>query len=284
MNSRTIYLNGEFIPLDKAMIPVLDRGFIFGDGIYEVIPVYKGVPFRIDEHLQRLANSLSAIKIDNPHTNEEWLGLLSELISKQEEANLSIYLQITRGIAPRDHVFPNDVTPTIFIMTNPMKQTDIKIFEEGIAAIVLEDTRWKNCHIKSIALLPNILLKQQAQEASAYEAILIRDGFVTEGAASNVFIVKDETIITPPKSNKVLPGITRDLILELALKNDIKCKEAEISEAELLDADEIWISSSTREILPVVKLDRKAIGNEKPGAVTRKIFDIYKQYKNSLCN
>lgn len=275
----TVYLNGKFLAADDARISPMDRGFIFGDGIYEVIPVYNGHLFRLEEHLQRLDNSLASVSIKNTLSHSDWRTVLEELITRNGGGNQSVYLQITRGAAPRDHAFPANVEPTVFIMSNPLKPVPEEIYIDGVSAITLDDIRWKYCHIKAIALLPNILLRQQALDAGAVEAILIRDGEVTEGAASNLFIVSNGTLITPPKGALLLPGITRDLILELAHDNGIASSEAAISPDMLNNADEIWLSSSTKEILPVTKLDGRPVGDGKPGEVWRRMIAIYQDYK-----
>jgi len=279
MTMSTVFLNGDFLPEEQASISPLDRGFIFGDGVYEVIPVYNGHLFRLDEHLQRLSNSLSSVHITAPYNNDEWPQLLNKLATQNGGGNLSLYLQITRGIAQRDHAFPHDTRPTVFAMCNALHPVSEVIQHDGVKAITLDDTRWKNCHIKSISLLPNILLRQQALDNGAAEAILVRDNNVTEGAASNLFIVSDGTLITPPKGSKLLPGITRDLILELALNNNIPMRETEISMAALTAADEIWLSSSTKEIIPVTQLNETPVGNGKPGALWTNMIKLYQQYK-----
>jgi len=275
----TVYLNGSFIAAEDAWISPMDRGFIFGDGIYEVIPVYNGHLFRLEEHLQRLDNSLSSVSIKNTLSHSDWRTVLEELIARNGGGNQSVYLQITRGVAPRDHAFPLNVEPTVFIMSNPLKPVPAEIHRDGVSAITLDDIRWKYCHIKAIALLPNILLRQQALDTGAVEAILIRDGEVTEGAASNLFIVSDGKLITPPKGALLLPGITRDLILELAQDNGIANAEAPISVDMLNNADEIWLSSSTKEILPVTKLDGRPVADGKPGELWRRMIAIYQDYK-----
>lgn len=275
----TIYLNGEYLADDQPCISPLDRGFIFGDGIYEVIPVYNGYLFRLDEHLQRLDNSLGNVSITTSLSHQDWQGLLEELISRNGGGNQSAYLQVTRGVAPRDHAFPSDIKPTIFAMSNPLKPVAAEVHEHGVSAISMEDIRWKYCHIKAIALLPNILLRQQALDAGAVEAILIRDGKVTEGAASNLFIVRDGVIITPPKGPLLLPGITRDLVLELAQQAGIPCREAGITADELKHADEVWLTSSTKEILPVTRLDDQAVANGRPGPLWQRLINLYQDYK-----
>ena len=282
MASSTVYLNGEFLPLDEACVPVLDRGFIFGDGVYEVIPVYAGKAFRLQHHLQRLKNSMQAVRITNPHTDEEWNAIINEVVTRNNDGDQSIYLQITRGVARRDHRFPGDATPTVFVMSNLFDPVPKQQLENGVNAITLDDIRWQYCSIKSIALLPNILLRQQAVEQGAAEAILLRNGEVTEGAASNVFIVKDGIIITPPKTDCLLPGITRDLVVEQAHEHGLAVKEANIKQTELETADEIWLTSSTKEILPVTKLNGQAVGSSKPGTVWQKMYALYQAYKQTL--
>lgn len=281
-NTDTVYLNGKFLPQDEAFVPVMDRGFVFGDGVYEVIPVYGGRLFRLDEHLRRLDNSLTGIRLRNPMSNIEWAEILKQLVIKNGGGEQSVYLQLTRGHAPRDHGFPQDSQPTIFISCSPLKPVAEDLLINGVAAISLEDIRWKHCHIKAIALLPNILLRQQAIDAGAQEAILIRDSLITEGAASNLFIVKDGLIKTPPKGPFLLPGITRDLILELAAANGIEYQESSFGPDELQQADEIWLSSSTKEILPVTKLDEQTVGNGQPGPVWQQMRQFYQNYKQAL--
>ncbi len=277
-----VYLNGRFLPQDQAFVPVMDRGFIFGDGVYEVIPVYGGRLFRLEEHLQRLDNSLAGIRLANPYSHAQWAEVLQQLVAENGGGNQSLYLQLTRGQAPRDHAFPADTPPTVFASTSPLKPMPEATLKNGIQAITLEDIRWRYCHIKAIALLPNILLRQQALDAGAQEAILVRDGLVTEGAASNLFIVHHGVIKTPPKSSYLLPGITRDLVLELALGNGLTAQEAQITPAELADAEEIWVSSSTKEVVPVTRLDGKAVGDGSPGPVWRQMRQLYQAYKERL--
>ena len=277
-----VYLNGRYLPQDQAFVPVMDRGFVFGDGVYEVIPVYGGRLFRLEEHLQRLDNSLKGIRLANPHSHAEWAAILERLVVENGGGNQSLYLQLTRGHAPRDHAFPEEVEPTVFASTSPLKPLPQETLKTGISAITLEDIRWRYCHIKAIALLPNILLRQQALDAGAQEAILVRDGQVTEGAASNLFIVDQGVIKTPPKSSYLLPGITRDLVLELARANGLSAVEAEISEADLAGAQEIWVSSSTKEVVPVTRLNGKEVGSGKPGPVWARIYSLYQAYKERL--
>ena len=273
------YLNGEFLPKDEARISVLDRGFIFADGIYEVMPAYNRIIFRLEEHLQRLQNSLDAIHISNPHSNEEWKHIMEQLVEKNSADDQSLYLQITRGVAERDHVFSDDMVPTVFAMSRPLVK---KESHNGVKAITKEDIRWKFCDIKSIALLPGVLLRYDAHQQGAYEAILIRDGFLTEGAASNVFIVNGNIVATPPKDHKVLPGITRDLTVELLQKNAITIEERPITEAELHTAEEIWITSSTQEIVPIVALDGRPVGSGDVGEMWHQANTIYQNFKRDF--
>ncbi len=282
MSDPIVYLNGEFMPLADAKVPVLDRGFIFGDGIYEVIPAYGKRLFRLDEHLDRLNNSLDATRIPNPYPESEWKKILSQIVMKNDAEDQSIYLQVTRGVAKRDHAFPEKITPTVFMMSNPLVVTSQEMFDKGIAVITLDDIRWQYCNIKAITLLPNILLRQTAIDEGAQEAILVRGGEVTEGSASNIFIVIDGVIKTPPKSSRLLPGVTRDLIVELAKNNGIQCIEANFSRTELEAADEIWMSSSMKEVMPIVKLNDEIVGDGKPGTITRQMYQIFQDYKAEL--
>lgn len=278
----TVYLNGSFLPAEQACVPVLDRGFIFGDGVYEVIPAYGGKLFRLEEHLQRLQNSLDAVRIPNPHDIDAWVTLLDTLVAHNGGGEQSLYLQVTRGCAQRDHAMPAQPTPTVFAMCNPLKPPATEIIENGVAAITLDDIRWQRCHIKAISLLPNILLRQEALDQNAAEAILIRDGLATEGAASNLFAVLDGVLCTPPTGPFLLPGITRDLILELAAANDIAHCEQHISRLDLQQADEIWLTSSTREILPVTRLDNIMVADGQPGPLFKQMLALYQDYKQQL--
>ena len=274
-----IYLNGKFMPIEEACVPVLDRGFIFGDGIYEVIPVYSRKPFRLAEHLNRLQHSLDGIRLQNPFHDTDWKNLLEQVIAKNEGEDQYLYLHITRGVAKRDHAFPANVPPTIFIMSNPLLPPPAELLVSGASAITAIDNRWIRCDVKAISLLPNVLLRQLAVDVHAIETILIRDGFLTEGAASNIFVVKDNVLLAPPKSHLMLPGITYDVILELAATNQIAHEVREISEAEIRAADEILLTSSTKEIMPITSLDNKSVGNGKPGAMFTQLHTRYQQYK-----
>ena len=279
----TVYLNGSYLPEEEALIPVMDRGFLFGDGVYEVIPVYGRRLFRLAQHLQRLQNSLDAIRIVNPLQESAWTKVLEEIVCRNDGDDQAVYLQVTRGpAARRDHSFPDQPQPTVFVMSTPVTTAGTETGTAGITAITLPDTRWQFCNIKAITLLPNVLLRQQAVDAGTAEAILIRDGLATEGAASNLFITRDGSLITPPNGPTLLPGITRDLILELARKNDIPCREEDIPQPELRDADEVWLTSSTREISPVTRIDDRPVGDGNPGPVWRRMIDLYQEYKEAV--
>jgi len=278
MDNKTVYLNGQYLPLCDAKISVMDRGFLFGDGIYEVIPSYSGKLFHFQEHMERLENSLSSIRLSNPHGRAQWLEILTPLLDKNLDQ--SIYLQITRGVAPkRDHAFPENVTPTVFAMCSNI--VPFENLDSGVKALSVDDSRWELCNVKATTLLANILLRQQAVEQGCAEAILVKDGYVTEGAASNIFAVIDGILITPPQGCEILPGITRNVILELAEQNNIPCSEDIISLDALKTANEIWLTSSTREIVPVVQLDDETIANGKPGPIWRKMNQLFQAYKQS---
>lgn len=277
-----VYLNGKLLPIEQAQISVLDRGFLLGDGVYEVIPAFGGKLFRLEQHLQRLDNSLSAVRIPNPHNHSEWQKILQQLITSNDN-DLSIYLQVTRGVAPkRDHAFPDKVIPTVFAMSNIIPEPDPATLEKGVNAITLDDIRWKRCDIKAITLLANVVLRQEAHDHNAAEAILIRDGQAMEGAASNLFIVSADTIYTPPKGPQLLPGVTRDLILELSREHCLTIEERNISEQSLNNAQEIWLTSSTREILPVTQLNGNQVGNGRPGKHWQQMIQLYRDYKKGL--
>lgn len=278
----TAYLNGEFMPVSEARISPLDRGFLYADGVYEVIPVYSRIPFRIDEHLRRLQTSFDGIRLANPYTLEEWRKIILRLIAEATFEDQAVYLQVTRGTdTKRDQAFPK-VPPTIFLFTAPMVPPSAVQRENGVAVITAPDIRWGRCDLKTVALLANILARQMSVEVGGTETVMIRDGFLTEGSASNVFIVKNGIILAPPKDHKMLPGITYDVVLDLAEKNGAPYEVRPISEAELRDADEMWITSSTKEVLPVVTLDGKPVGTGKPGPVTQKMHAWYVQFRDEV--
>lgn len=280
-NLAQVYLNGKFLPPDQARVSVFDRGFIFGDGVYEVIPVFGGRLFRLPHHLSRLDASLGAIRLRNPHTQQEWNDIFTRLLATGS-GDQSIYLQITRGVAPRDHAFPPNITPTVFAYAQPLKYSPPEQLAQGVAAVTAADIRWQRCDIKAIALLANALLRQEAIDQGAVEAILVRDGLVTEGAASNIFVIKNGRLVTPLKGPFILPGITRDLVVEIARARGIPCDELPVKIETLTSADEVWLTSSTKEILPITRIDGKPVGDGKPGAMHARMFALYKEYKQAF--
>ncbi|WP_126464114.1 D-amino acid aminotransferase [Sulfuritortus calidifontis] len=277
-----VYLNGEYLPLEEAKIPVLDRGFIFGDGVYEVIPVYDRRPFRLAEHLRRLQHSLDGIRLANPLTEAEWSECITHIAEAAETEDQGIYLQVTRGPAPRDHAFPKVVRQTVFIMSTPLTTPPRELVEQGVSAVTAVDNRWLRCDIKAIALLPNVLLRQLAVDAGCAETILLRDGFLTEGAASNVFVVRDGVILAPPKSNLMLPGITYDVVLEIAANQGFAHAVRQVSEAELRGAEEIWLTSSTKEVTAVTRLDGRPVADGRPGPLFWKMHAAYQAFKQTV--
>jgi D-alanine transaminase len=285
----TIYLNGQYMPIGEAKVSVLDRGFIFGDGVYEVIPVYSRKAFRLAEHLRRLQHSLDGIRLLNPHSDGEWNDIISELVERNAGEDQYLYLHITRGVAKRDHAFPNPpVKPTVFMMSNPLSAPPADLLASGVCAVTAQDNRWLRCDIKSIALLPNVLLRQTAVDAGCAETILIRadsktgGAFMTEGAASNIFVVKGGKLLAPPKDNLMLPGITYDVILEIATANKIPHQVRRIAAAEVFEADELLLTSSTKEVLAVTQLDGKPVGTGRPGAMFVRLHKLYQDFKRDV--
>ena len=282
MATDIVYLNGEFMPLTEARVPVLDRGFIFGDGVYEVIPVYSRRPFRLAEHLRRLQNSLDGVRIVNPLSDAEWTRLIGEIIARNDGDDQSVYLQVTRGVAKRDHAFPKDAKQTVFLMSNPLTTPPAAQISDGVAAISASDFRWLKCDVKSVSLLGNCLLKQMAVDAGVAETLLFRDGKLTEASSCNVFVVKNGVLLAPPKNNLVLPGITYDVVLELATANGIALQMRAVSEQEVRAAQEIWLTSSTKEVLAVTRLDGRAVGDGKPGPLFRRMHALYQEFKQTV--
>ncbi len=280
--TQTVFLNGKWQPIEEAMVPVLDRGFIYGDGVYELIPVYAGKPFRAREHLQRLARSLAEIRIDNPYTENQWLALVAEIVAKHSASDQAIYFQVTRGAPPkRDHVFPVGITPTVFMMSNPLIRPTAGQYKHGVACVTLNDDRWFKNHIKSISLLGNVLARQHAADQDAVEVVMFRDGWLTEASSSNVLIVKNGIIAAPLKDNLILPGITYGAAFDLASEIGHAFEVRNISAAEVWTADELWLTSSTKEALAITTLDSKAVGLQpgKVGPVFRKMYDAFQRAK-----
>ena len=273
------YLNGEYQPLEETRISPLDRGFLFADGVYEVIPVYAGRLFRADAHLNRLERSLASIRIEDPLGRAGWNALLDGIIERNGGGHQAVYMQVTRGVAAREHGFPGNVASTVFAMTRILGG-DPQILP--IHAVTRPDIRWTRCDIKSVALLPNVLMRQEAADASAAEAILIRDGLVTEGTATNVFVVQGNAVSTPPDNPHILGGITRELLKELMNGAGIECRDEPVTETALRVAREIWVSSSTKEVTPVVRLDGKPVGAGVPGPLWERIHGLFQDYKQRL--
>jgi D-alanine transaminase len=290
MNDRLCYLNGEYKPLSQATVNVLDRGFLFGDGIYDVAPVYGRKLFRFDEHLARLDRSLVKIRIANPLSREAWLERCRKLVAALAESEGAddqvVYLHVTRGVAPRDHVMPEGVAPTVFMMSNPMKPATAEQRHHGVACTTARDFRWERGDIKSISLLGNVLARQMSADHGALETIMFRDGWLTEAAASNVWIVKDGALLGPPKSEHVLEGIRVELLRELCEDVGVAYILKPISEADVGSADEVILSSATKEVLPVTKIDGEPVGHGalrgKPGPVYARLYEAYQRAKVTM--
>ncbi|MCF1182368.1 D-amino acid aminotransferase [Marichromatium gracile] len=280
-----LYLNGRFLPPEAAQVSVLDRGFLFGDGVYEVVPSYGGHFLRLDQHLARLGRSLAAIGLDDPLGPEGWQRVARRLVGEPPAPDQSLYLQITRGAAPtRDHRFPTGVKPTVLAMSTPLAPRDPAIARDGIRCITRPDIRWQRCDIKSTSLLGAVLMRQEASAAGADETIMLRDGRVTEAAAANVFVVQGQRLLTPPCDHRLLAGITRELALRLAESGEIAFSEQPIEDTRLRTADEIWLGSSTRELVPVTRLDDQPVGDGRPGPLWRRMDALYQDYKSQVRN
>jgi D-alanine transaminase len=277
-----VFLNGRLLPIEEAKIPVLDRGFIFGDGVYELVPVYSRVAFRLDEHLARLERSLAETRIRNPYSRAQWRDIVYKLVDAQPFEDQGVYFQVTRGVAKRDHAFPKDAEPTVFAMSNPLVTPAKELVQRGAAAVSAQDNRWLRCDIKSISLIGNCLLRQLSAEAGAVETILFRDGNLTEASASNVFVVKRGLILSPPKSSLILPGITYDVVVELARSNGIPLELRDVGEPEVRGADEVWVSSSSKEVLPIVSLDGAPVGDGRPGPLFGRMYQLYQEFKQQV--
>lgn len=277
------YLNGRYLALEDAQVSPMDRGFLFGDGAYEVIPVYSRRPFRIDEHIARLGNTLAAIRLPDPHGPAEWRTIIGEIIDRNPWEDQSVYLQVTRGAdSKRNHAFPEVPRPTVFLMSEALITPSAAVLDAGVAAVSAADFRWLRCDLKSISLLANCLLRQHAVDQGCVETVLFRDGFLTEGSASNIFIVRDGVMLTPPKSHLMLPGITYDVVLELAARHGLAHQVREILEHEVRSADEIWMTSSTKEVLAITALDGRPVGSGRPGPVGRQMYEWYQEFKNTV--
>jgi D-alanine transaminase len=277
------YLNGEFLPLEEARISPLDRGFLYGDGVYEVMPVYGGRPFRFEAHAERLTRSLKEVRMDDPHTRDQWRAMLSTLISRNGGGNQYLYWQVTRGAEKGRNHAPLPVIPrTVFAFCAPLPPVSPATLEVGLSCVTAQDTRWAQCNIKSVALLANVLLRQLAVDAGAGETILLRDGELMEASSSAVHVIVDGVVRAPPNSRKILPGTTRGAVEEMAQRTGVPYKITPVSEAELRGADEVWLSAATREVQPVTRIDGKPVGAGKPGPLWRRVYDELQRYKREL--
>jgi len=282
MTAPIAHFNGQLLPLDRISISPLDRGFIFGDGVYEVIPVYEGVMLRAREHFERLQRSMDEIRLANPHTVDEWIRVSAELLA-HHPGNQALYIQVTRGVPPkRDHILPVGLQPTVFMMANPLASPSREAVENGVACVTARDFRWEKCHIKSTSLLGNVLARQLSADVGAAETIMFRNGFLTEAAASNVFVVKNGVVAAPPQDNLILLGITYDLLTKLAAEGQVNLQIRPITEQEVREADEVWLSSSTKEVLAVTSIDGKPVGIGKPGPAFRRMHALYQEFKAKL--
>lgn len=282
MDNTLVFLNGDWLPADQAKISIFDRGFTMGDSVYEVIPVYARNPFRLTQHLERLQNSLDATGIANPASLDNWQAIIWQAIACQAHDNQWVYIQISRGLSLRDLACPTTSTPTVLVMSNPLHTPSSQLLATGVSAVTANDNRWMRCDIKTTSVLPNVLLRQKSVQAQAAETILLRDGFLTEGTSSNVFIVKDGRLIAPPKSHLILPGVTYDVVLEIAQTHQMPHEVRPITEAELRQADEIWLTSSPKEVLPVTLLDGKPVGAGVVGAYAKQMLKHYQQFKRDF--
>lgn len=278
----TCYLNGAFGPLSDARISPLDRGFLFADGVYEVIPVHRSRPFRLRAHLQRLDDSLAAIRLPNPHDEREWQSILQQLAAAGGGAEMLLYVQVTRGAeAGRNHLFPRPASPTVFAFAGPYPLPSAKTLDEGLGAITLDDIRWTRCDIKSVALLANVLLRQEAADRGADEALLVRDGLLLEGSSSSVLLCIGGTLVTPPNDHRILPGTSRDAVLELA-QGWLPSQVCPLEARELASCDEVWIASAGRGVLPVTRVDGAPVGAGRPGPLWREMYDRLQQHFDQI--
>jgi D-alanine transaminase len=270
-NDSIVYVNGEYVRLGDAKISVLDRGFIFGDGIYEVVPAYNGKPFRMKEHLARLERSLGAIRIDTGKSTADWEQLVHDMLKRSGLGDCMVYLQVTRGVAKRDHGFPQDCEPTVFCMVSPFKRPDAHKREDGLSVVSMPDLRWLHCEIKSVSLLGNVLAKQHAVDAGVDEVVQFRDGHLSEGSSCNIWVVKDGVLLAPVRDHFILEGIRYAFLEQLAAKAGVKFESRPISREEVEQADELMLSSATKEVLPITRYDGKPVGSGKPGPVYAKL-------------
>jgi len=269
------FINGAFVPLAEAKVSIEDRGFQFGDGVYEVIRTYKGRPFALEAHLARLNRSASALDLRQPYSSAEWTDLVLKGITRAAYPEAKIYIQVTRGVAPREHAYLPEATPTVVMTIREFHPVDRSIQATGVEAITLEDIRWGRCDIKSVNLLANVLARQQVKQARVFEAILVREGLITEGAVSNVMVVQGGTVVTPPEGPRILSGVTRAVVLNLALSEGLPIQERFVSQSDLYAADEVFLTGTTVEVLPVVRIDRKVIGSGRPGPIAQRLAGCF---------
>ena len=274
-----VYLNGQFLPIEDAKISVLDRGFIYGDGVYELIPVYRRQPFRLPQHLSRLQYSLDGIRLANPHTDAQWTSIITDLVAKQPFDNQGVYFQVTRGVAKRDHTFPADTPATVYMMSNPLATPSDEQIANGVAVVTAEDNRWRRCDLKTLSLVGNVLMRQLAADAGAIETVMFRDGYLTEASASNVLVVIRGTIVAPPKDNLILPGITYGAAYEFAREAGLPFELRAVSKKEVEAADEMWLSSSTKEVLAVTSVDGRPFAGGAPGPAFRQMHALFQKHK-----
>ena len=287
-----VFLNGQWLAAEAARVSVMDRGFLFGDGVYELIPVYSRQAFRLEQHLGRLQHSLDGIQLANPHRTDEWIAFVTQLVREAEWDDQSIYIQVTRGpMAVRNHAFPREITPTVLLLAEAMITPPGSQREQGVAAVSAADIRWLRCDLKTTSLLANCLLRQLAVAAGCVETVLFRDGFLTEGSASSIFVVRNGVLLAPIKNHLMLPGITYDVVLELAARHGLPHEVRDITEAETRAADELWLCSSTKEVLPIVSLDGRAVGAAPgatggaagtPGPVFARMYAWYQEFKATV--
>jgi D-alanine transaminase len=275
-----VYLNGRFLPLGEASIPVLDRGFIFGDGVYEYVPVFGRRPFRMAHHLRRLQHSLDGIRLANPPTDAQWEEIVRAMIARQPFDDQAVYFQVTRGVAPREHAFPKDTAPTVFMMSTPLPVPTQDMVDHGVAVVTAADVRWHHCDLKTISLVGNVLMRQLGADAGTVETVLFRDGFLTEASASNVLVVRGGTVVVPPKDTLILPGITLDAALEFARMAGVPVEVRPVPRAEALAADEMWLSASPIDILAVTRVDGAPVGEGRPGPVFRRVRDVFLAHRH----
>ncbi len=278
-HAQIVYLNGSFLPIGEARVSVLDRGFIYGDGVYEVIPAYRRAPFRMPHHLRRLQASLDGIRLANPMDDAGWEDVVRDLIARQPFDDQSVYLQVTRGVAKRDHAFPRGVPATVFMMSNPLTLPSREQVERGVAVVTAEDNRWLRCDLKTTSLVGNVLMRQLAADHDAIETVLFRNGWLTEASASNVLVVRGGAIVAPPKDHQILPGITYDATIEFARAAGMAMEIRPVRREEALAADEMWISSSTKEVLAVTSVDGKPFRGGVPGPMFRRMYAVFQDHK-----